>query len=142
MRSRLASCPTAADGGEAPLYDWPDPDRPAGDSDQGARPAGSPTWRRCCSPSRGEPPRVHSRPPALTGETTTESTWGIDAAKLVALGDARASLLTFGFTHFEGIRWNGARRVLQELDYRMAPKGPRCDRAARGLVSVHAADLD
>ena len=56
-------------------------------------------------------------PLPLTGETWHGvPTWGIYAATSSLSVTLALALLTFVFTHVEGIRWNGAGQVLQELD--------------------------
>ena len=67
-------------------------------------------------------------PLPLTGETWHGvPTWGIYAATSSLSVTLALALLTFVFTHFEGIRWNGAGEVLQELD-------PRGAEAAAALI--------
>ena len=69
-------------------------------------------------------------------------TWGIYAATANLSVTLALALLTFGATHFEGIRYNGARPLLQELDPGgRAQAAPRADRPARGHLAVHAPDL-
>ena len=81
-------------------------------------------------------------PLPLTGETWHGvPTWGIYAATSSLSVTLALALLTFVFTHFEGIRWNGPGQVLQELDPRGAEAAARADRAARDPRPVHAAHL-
>ncbi len=81
-------------------------------------------------------------PLPLTGETWHGvPTWGIYAATSSLSVTLALALLTFIFTHVEGIRWNGAEALLQELDPGGAEGAPVPDRAARDPRPVHAADL-
>ena len=62
-------------------------------------------------------------PLPLTGETWHHiPTWGIYAATSSLSVTLALALLTFCFTHYEGIRWNGARRYFQSW-IPEAPKG-------------------
>jgi F-type H+-transporting ATPase subunit a len=62
-------------------------------------------------------------PLPLTGETWHGvPTWGIYAATSSLSVTLALALLTFVFTHFEGIRWNGARRYFKSW-IPEAPKG-------------------
>jgi F-type H+-transporting ATPase subunit a len=62
-------------------------------------------------------------PLPLTGETYHGiPTWGIYAATSSLSVTLALALLTFVFTHFEGIRWNGARRYFKSW-IPEAPKG-------------------
>ena len=62
-------------------------------------------------------------PLPLTGETYHGiPTWGIYAATSSLSVTLALALLTFLFTHFEGIRWNGARRYFKSW-IPEAPKG-------------------
>jgi F-type H+-transporting ATPase subunit a len=62
-------------------------------------------------------------PLPLTGETYHGiPTWGIYAATSSLSVTLALALLTFFFTHFEGIRWNGARRYFKSW-IPEAPKG-------------------
>jgi F-type H+-transporting ATPase subunit a len=61
-------------------------------------------------------------PLPLTGETWHGiPTWGIYAATSSLSVTLALALLTFCFTHFEGIRWNGARRYFKSW----IPEAPR-----------------
>jgi len=61
-------------------------------------------------------------PLPLTGETWHGiPTWGIYAATSSLAVTLALSLLTFVFTHFEGIRWNGPRRYFKSW----IPEAPR-----------------
>jgi F-type H+-transporting ATPase subunit a len=62
-------------------------------------------------------------PLPLTGETWHGvPTWGIYAATSSISVTLALALLTFVFTHFEGVRWNGARRYFKSW-IPEAPKG-------------------
>jgi F-type H+-transporting ATPase subunit a len=62
-------------------------------------------------------------PLPLTGETYHSiPTWGIYAATSSLSVTLALALLTFVFTHYEGIRWNGARRYFKSW-IPEAPKG-------------------
>src|SRR4249919_3498070 len=62
-------------------------------------------------------------PLPLTGETYHGfPTWGIYAATSSLSVTLALALLTFCFTHYEGIRWNGARRYFKSW-IPEAPKG-------------------
>ena len=81
-------------------------------------------------------------PLPLTGETWHGvPTWGIYAATSSLSVTLALALLTFVFTHFEGIRWNGPVRYFKSW----IPEAPKpllaADRAARDPRPVHAADL-
>ena len=82
-------------------------------------------------------------PLPLTGETWHGMpVWGIYAATSSLVGHAsRSRSLTFVFTHFEGIRWNGPVRYFKSW----IPEAPKAllapDRAARDPRPVHAPDL-
>ena len=81
-------------------------------------------------------------PLPLTGETWHGvPTWGIYAATSSISVTLALALLTFVFTHVEGIRWNGPVRYFKSW----IPEAPKpllaADRAARDPRPVHAADL-
>ena len=81
-------------------------------------------------------------PLPLTGERWHGvPTWGIYAATSSLSVTLALALLTFVFTHVEGIRWNGPGALLQELDPGGAEAAARADRAARDPRPVHAPDL-
>ena len=81
-------------------------------------------------------------PLPLTGEKWHGvPTWGIYAATSSLSVTLALALLTFVFTHVEGIRWNGAAPLLQELDPGGAEGAALPDRPARDPRPVHAADL-
>ena len=65
-------------------------------------------------------------PLPLTGERWHGvPTWGIYAATSSLSVTLALALLTFVFTHVEGIRWNGPVKLLQELDPRGAEAAAR-----------------
>ena len=67
-------------------------------------------------------------------------TFGIYAATANLGVTLALALVTFFATHFEGIRYNGAGQVLQELDPRGRAEGdPPAGRVPRGRRPVHAA---
>ncbi len=79
-------------------------------------------------------------PLPLTGEPWHGlPTWGIYAATSSLSVTLALALLTFVFTHVEGIRWNGPVRYFKSW----IPEAPkpllRADRAARDPRPVHAA---
>ena len=99
--------------GRADLRRRADADRRAGAADEGDRAAGSRTSRRCCS-SSSSVNLIGFIPLPLTGETWHGvPTWGIYAATSSLSVTLALALLTFVFTHFEGIRWNGPVRYFK-----------------------------
>jgi len=81
-------------------------------------------------------------PLPLTGERWHGvPTWGIYAATSSLSVTLALALLTFVFTHVEGIRWNGPARYFKSWIPEAPKTAARADRAARDPRAVHAADL-
>ena len=82
-------------------------------------------------------------PLPFTGETWhgIGPTWGIYAATSSISVTLALALMTFVFTHFEGIRWNGPERYFKSWIPESPKRDAAADRAARDPRAVHAPDL-